>query len=143
MDVNPITRSLNLPPSPVIPSNTPAAEQVQAQVADAAKVTAPPASGDPAPHGGTSGQPGLGDHVDVYDTEAVKQAAEKNAQSGAPAENSSSLEKAAAAKPEKKMHILGRGSGLPEPADPPTEPEFPFLVPLGSKQPGQVFDAKI
>ncbi len=70
--VNPVTRSLNLPPSPVVPSDTVAADEVEAKAVETAKVTAAPESGNPAPHGGTSGQPGLGDHVDVYDTEAAK-----------------------------------------------------------------------
>lgn len=141
MDVNPLTRSLNLLPTPVIPSNTPAAEEVQRQATETAKVTPTPASGDPAPHGGTSGQPGLGDHIDVYDTEVAKSALRKSGQSGAQDKTPSPEDKTQAAIPEKKLHLLGRGSGLPEPADPPMDTTFPFLVPLGSKKAGQGFDA--
>lgn len=143
MDINPLTRSLNLPATPVVPSNTPAAEEVERQAAETAKVTPPPASGDAASHGGTSGQPGLGTHVDLYDTHGAQMAAEKNAQSATQAKAPAPPDQAEADKPEKKLHLLGKGTGLPEPADPPPNPEFPFLSPLGSAKTGQVVDTKV
>src|SRR4051812_33477660 len=111
MDVNPITRSLNLPPSPAVPSNTPAAEKVRQNTAETAKVTAPPATGDAASHGGTSGNRGLGNHVNFYDTRPAKVAAEKNAQSTTQSKAPALNEKTEEVMPVKKMHILGKGTG--------------------------------
>ena len=142
MEANLVTRSLNLAPSPVVPSDTVASRQVQEETTEAAKVTPPPPSGE----GGSSGQPGLGDHVDLYDTQASKVAAEKAAQSGAQEKAKSSVPagKSVETKPAKKPEIIGKDAAFPEPSEVPPEPEFPYLSPLGGqtgKQPGQSFDA--
>jgi hypothetical protein len=139
MDINPINRSINIPPPPVVSSNAPAAEEIQVQAAETAKVTQPPASGDSAPQGGTSGQPGLGGHLDLYASEESAMADEKSATGNKAVPG----EKTPKESPLKNLHLLGKGEGLPDAADVPPEPEFPFLIPLGSKTPGQVIDAKI
>jgi hypothetical protein len=101
-----------------------AAEEVAAKAVETAKVTAAPESGNSAPHGGTSGQPGLGDHVDVYATEAAKIAAEKIAQS-----------------------LLGKEGETPKGIEPPSKENFPFLTLLGDatphKTPGHVIDTTV
>jgi hypothetical protein len=147
MESSPITRSLNLPITSVVVSNASAAEEVQARTLEAAKVTAPPPSGDSAPHGGTSGQPGLGEKVDVYDTESAKLAAEKSAQASIQAQTKDDLKKAEEQRIQKQK-ILGEAEKSIEAAQAPVESKFPFLFPLGDKvstptqsPPGQSFDA--
>lgn len=147
MESSPITRNLNLPITSVVVSNAMAAEEVQARAVEASKVTAPPPSGDSATHGGTSGQPGLGEKFDVYATESAKLAAEKSAQATIQAQNKDDLEKAEE-KRVQKQKILGEGEKSLEAAQPASESKFPFLFPLGDKvstqtqmPPGQTFDA--
>ena len=147
MEVNQVTRSLSLPPSPVVPSDTPTVRAAQEQSAEAVKVTAAPASGDSASQGGTSGEPGLGNHIDLYDTQAAKMAAEKGAQ--AVTQDKAPVITTPPKPPEpkvviKKVEMLGDDTVFPEPSEVPPSPEFPYLKPLGPrsrKQPGQSFDA--
>ncbi len=153
MEINPLNR--NLPPQVTnySPSHEVAEKEVQTKVAEAAKVTPAPSPGDAGPQGGNSGQPGLGEKVDIYDTEAARAAAEKAATDKAALVHSQNNETATEkseknheAKVKTNLHLLGKGEGLPNPADLPAEPEFPFLVPLGSQSlqthPGKVIDTK-
>ncbi len=172
MDLGPLTTSQALKPPPTVtPTNSAAADEMHAKAAEASNVTAAAhsaASGDGLASG--SGQPGLGEHIDLYDTQAqaqngvVGEARQSAAQPTSP-DNTQALSTQAAVEADRKskddakkvdekkadekndqdqdepVDLLGRGTGLPIPTTHP-KPEFPFLVPLGAKKPGSVIDAK-
>ncbi len=151
MEINPLNRNLPTQVTNYSPSQETAEQEIRAKVAETAKVTPAPSPGDAGPQGGSSGQPGLGEKVDIYDTEAARVAAEKAATEKAALAHSQDKEstknktdKNHQAKPKSNLHLLGKGEGLPNPADIPEEPKFPFLVPLGSQslqaKPGKVID---
>jgi len=69
MNINPTTPNLPAAISPLVTVNQVATEEVNAKTIEVTNtVTAPPTAGDAGSHGGASSPPGLGDHVDVYDT---------------------------------------------------------------------------
>lgn len=130
MNINPTSLNPNIPVTPVVTVNQIATEEVNLQAAESTKVTAPPPAGDAGSHSGGQ-QPGLGDNIDVYDTEKSKLA------------HDSEVARIEEAKKKPKPQLLGHEKGMIGEDNVPPEPEFPFLIPLGQKQPGQVFDEKI
>ena len=85
----------------------------------------------PAPGKGGN-EPGLGEHVDIYDTDRNRQPPPKTAR-----QKLNDAREAA-----KKEALLGHGTGLPQPTDPPP-PELPFLKPLGHAPLGAALDATV
>lgn len=85
----------------------------------------------PAPGKGGN-EPGLGEHVDVYDTE----------DKAAPPPKTEKQKVKEAREEAKKARLLGHGTGLPLPTDPPP-PELPFLKPLGHPPLGSAIDATV
>jgi hypothetical protein len=66
MELNSLTRSINLPTVPLTTVNPVANNEVQEKVAETAKVTPPPSTGDSNSQGGSPSEPGLGQRMDVY-----------------------------------------------------------------------------
>ena len=66
MELNSLTRSVNLPTVPLSTANPVANVEVQEKVAETAKVTPPPSTGDSNSQSGSHGEPGLGERMDVY-----------------------------------------------------------------------------
>lgn len=160
LDLSPIAnaiKSVQAPPPAAMPQ---AAEEMkpvpQAEIEHA--VPPLPAKG---------GEPGLGEHLDLYDTQAGRKqippasreasvAKDAAAQTGssdtpqdptaAPAAEIPDPVKEEVAKLEKaktKLELLGNKTGLPQPTTDPPPAELPFLTPLGGKVLGQAIDARI
>jgi hypothetical protein len=87
------------------------------------------------------GEPGLGEHLDVYDTEAGSGTkSESTAESEQP--NGAALA-AAAQKSVPKPELLGDKTGLPQPTTDPIHLELPFLKPLGADYLGHTIDSRV
>lgn len=131
LDLGPITnlvKSVQPPP------------QAQPSVAEAMKpvpdteihtpVPPPPAKG---------GEPGLGEHLDFYDTETQRpesQTKETETQPVIP-DDASTFQVQAQLFERAKLDLLGKGTGLPQPTTDPMHLDLPFLKPLGQSPPGQ------
>ena len=86
----------------------------------------------PPPAAGKGGnEPGLGEHLDVYDTE------------GKPQTHKTPRQKVEEARMHAKARLLGYGTGLPQPTVDPPPAEWPFLKPLGHPLLGSGIDARI
>ncbi len=161
LDLSPIAnaiKSVQAPPPQAQPSVTEEMKPVpQAEIENA--VPPLPAKG---------GEPGLGEHLDLYDTQggrnlpvvkdprvsasAAETAASPDAAGEARAGAASTTEanadaaKADAAKKEKarpKTELLGNKTGLPQPTTDPIHLDLPFLKPLGADHLGKSVDARI
>ncbi|HKP95670.1 MAG TPA: hypothetical protein VJ385_07925 [Fibrobacteria bacterium] len=154
MDLSPIAnavKSVQAPPPQAQPSVVEEMKPVpQTETVDA--VPPLPAKG---------GEPGLGEHLDLYDTEvpypsaAPKETKPKVAapdpedvshRNAPPAELSPNGTKAEAPKREKprvKTELLGDKTDLPPPPPHTVDAEFPFLKPLGGIPLGKSIDARI
>jgi hypothetical protein len=87
----------------------------------------------PPPPGKGGNEPGLGEYVDVYDTE--------NPPGPAPKTPKQKAEEARAKAG--KAELLGHGTGLPQPSVDPPPPDLPFLKPLGHPILGATLDATV
>jgi hypothetical protein len=166
LDLSPIANAIKLVQAPPPQAQPSAAEEMkpvpQAEIEHA--VPALPAKG---------GEPGLGRHLDLYDTEVARnfppqkeakpeapspqaepQAAAHQAspKQAPPAELTPDQPKADAPKKEKpaarirsrtRSRLLGYKTGLPQPTTDPIHLDLPFLKPLGGKALGQSIDARI
>ncbi|MDB5050347.1 MAG: hypothetical protein JWO30_3418 [Fibrobacteres bacterium] len=162
MDLSPIAnaiKSVQAPPPQAQPSIAEEMKPVpQAEIDHA--VPALPAKG---------GEPGLGKHLDLYDTEVARnfppqseakpetasphvasQLAAHNVspKQAPPAELTPDQPKADAPKKEKRAvrtrsKLLGYKTGLPQPTTDPIHLDLPFLKPLGGKALGRSIDARI
>jgi hypothetical protein len=130
LDLSPIANAVKSVASPPPQAQPAIAEETKAvpDTDTAQAVPPPPASGK----GGN--EPGLGERLDVYDTEA--------AQSHPPAKTAK--QKADEARDEaKEAELLGHGTGLPQPTTNPPPQELPFLKPLGHPLLGRTLDATV
>jgi hypothetical protein len=127
LDLSPLANAVK-PVAPPPPQAQPAIAEETKAVPDTETTQAvpPPASGK----GGS--EPGLGEHVDVYDTDPYAQPPPKTTRQ--------KLEEAR--KAAEKEKLLGHDSALPQPSDPPP-PDLPFLRPLGRAPLGASIDATV
>jgi hypothetical protein len=93
-----------------------------------APVPPPPAKG---------GEPGMGEHLDFYDTEMARHAAQAEAQVSSAKTADAKDTEAKKEKERAKLDLLGKGTGLPQPTTEPMQVELPFLRPLGQAPPAQ------
>lgn len=126
LDLTPLANAVKTV-APTPPQAQPAIAEETKAVPDTETTQAvpPPAAGK----GGN--EPGLGEHVDFYDTQAQAPAAKTPKQKADEAREDA-----------RKGHLLGHGTGLPQPSDPPP-PDLPFLKPLGHPPLGASIDATI
>jgi hypothetical protein len=106
----------------------------------------------PPPKGG---EPGLGEHLDLYDNQAAQAPPTKEAKATQVIPDDAPIPsvqaeiaraKEAEAKKEKlkaKVELLGKDTGLPQPTTDPAHPDLPFLKPLGKQPLGASIDARI
>jgi hypothetical protein len=145
MDMGPITT--------VVKSAIPPPPHAQPSVAEAMKPVPETEIQAPVPPPAKGAHPGLGEHLDLYDAptrevqaEIVRANVEKNDKSER-AVASDNAEKAAQEEGEKaagEAHLLGNGTGLPQPSVEPVHPDLPFLKPLGRAAPlGQAIDERV
>ena len=131
LDLSPIASAVKTVASPPPQAMPDVAEETKS----APGTETPQAVAAPAPAKGS--EPGLGEHVDVYDTQAPPEppasAATKSAK-----KKQEEAEEAAKESPE----LIGH-SAFPQPSINPPPPELPFLKPLGPLGLlGQTLDAK-
>ncbi|GEM_PF-2400555 len=141
--------------------------QAQPSVAEATKPVPGTEIQAPVPPAAKGGDPGLGEHLDMYDTEKSRLAslpkeakAAKLVPDDAPTREvqaemlrSSQAEDAKVAnakeaeaereKEKAKLQLLGKGTGLPQPSTDPVHQDLPFLKPLGGQPLGQSIDARV
>ena len=104
LDLTPLANAVKSVASPPPQAQPAIAEETKAVPDTETSQAVPP----PAPGRGGN-EPGLGEHLDVYDTQA---------QAGPPPKTPK--QKADEAREEaKKERLLGHGTGLPQPSDPP------------------------
>lgn len=152
MDMGPITT--------VVKSAIPPPPQAQPSVAEAMKPVPETEIQAPVPPPAKGAQPGLGEHLDLYDTgkhSVPAQPAESKAQQVIPDDAPTrevqaeivraKVEKAEKAEKEKaasEAHLLGKDTGLPQPSVEPVHLDLPFLKPLGRPAPlGQAIDERV
>ena len=150
MDLSPIVNTIK--------QATPPPPQAQPSVSEAMKPVPETEIQTPAPPLPTKGgEPGLGEHLDLYDTEASqtpmpsKEAkADAAIPDNAPTRDvQAELARAKEVKDEKekarlaKQELLGKDTGLPMPTTDPVHLELPFLKPLGKQPLGNAIDARI
>lgn len=127
MDLSPIAnaaKAASPPPPQALPS---VAEETKAVPETVTNKAVPP----PVP--GKGSEPGLGERVDIYDSQPALP----------PAPVKSEKKKSDEAKEEmRKSELLGHETGLPQPTTNPPHPELPFLKPLGRLL-GQSIDATV
>jgi hypothetical protein len=109
--------------------------QAQPAIADETKAVpdTETAQAVPPPPAGKGGNgPGVGEHLDLYDTEGGSKPPPKTAR-----------QKVDEAREEaRKQKLLTHDAALPQPSDPPP-PELPFLRPLGHAPLGASIDATV
>ena len=127
LDLSPLANAVK-PVAPPPPQAQPAIAEETKAVPDTETTAAVPA---PAAGKGGNG-PGLGEHVDLYDTE----------NEAAPPPKSEKQKAKEAREHARKERLLGHGTGLPQPTDPPP-PELPFLKPIGHAPLGSAIDATV
>lgn len=128
LDLNPIANAVKTVASPPPQAQPAIAEETKAVPdTETTQAVPPPAAGK----GGN--EPGLGEHLDVYDTEGQALPHPKTA-----AQKAEQAQKEAI-----KEHVLGHGTGLPQPTVDPPPPELPFLKPLGHPLLGKAVDATV
>lgn len=161
MDMGPINT--------VVKSAQPPPPQAQPSVAEAMKPVPETEIQAPVPPPAKGAQPGLGEHLDLYDNakpHVPAQTAESKAGQVIPdhaptrevqaeivrtkadrAEKSDKAGKAAQAEKAKaasEAELLGHDTGLPQPSVEPVHLDLPFLKPLGQRAPlGQSIDERI
>ncbi len=152
MDMGPIAT--------VVKSALPPPPQAQPSVAEAMKPVPETEIQAPVPPPAKGAQPGLGERLDLYDTEkhpAPAQPAESKAQQVIPndaptrevqAQILAAEAEATAQEEEDKAaseaQLLGKDTGLPQPSVNPVHPDLPFLKPLGRSAPlGQAIDERV
>jgi hypothetical protein len=128
LDLNPIVNAVKTVAS-TPPQAQPAIAEETKAVPDTETTQAVP---PPAPGKGGN-EPGLGEHFDVYDTNGQAQPHPKTARQKADQAREDAL----------KEHMLGQGTGLPQPTVDPPAPELPFLKPLGHPLIGAALDATV
>lgn len=132
IDMGPITT--------VVKSALPPPPQAQPSVSEKMKPVPEAEIQAPVPPPPKGAQSGLGEHLDLYDTEKHLHDAE-NHPVPAEAEQAAREEKDDAAD---ESHLLGNGTGLPQPSVEPAHADLPFLKPLGQPAPlGQAIDERI
>jgi hypothetical protein len=128
LDLNPIANAVKTVASPPPQAQPAIAEETKAVPdTETTQAVPPPASGK----GGNG--PGLGEHLDVYDTESQAQPHPKTAAQKADQATEEAI----------KEHMMGHGTGLPQPTVDPPAPELPFLKPLGHPLLGTAVDATV
>jgi hypothetical protein len=128
LDLTPLANAVKAVTSPPPQAQPAIAEETKAVPdTETTQAVPPPAAGK----GGN--EPGLGERLDVYDTESQASPPPKTAKQKA--------EEALAEA--KKEHLLGHGTGLPQPTVDPPPPELPFLKPLGHPLLGTAIDATV
>jgi hypothetical protein len=126
LDLNPIANAVKtVAPPPPLAQPAIAEETKAVPDTETSQAVPPPAAGK----GGN--EPGLGEHYDVYDTEAQAHPPAKTARQKADEAREEAI----------KEHFLGQGTGLPQPTVDPPPPELPFLKPLGHPLLGKAIDA--
>lgn len=128
LDLNPIANAVKTVASPPPQAQPAIAEETKAVPdTETTEAVPPPASGK----GGN--EPGLGEHLDVYDSERQAHPPQKTARQKLEQVREAAL----------KKHVLGHGTGLPQPTVDPPPPELPFLKPLGHPLLGAAVDATV
>jgi len=128
LDLNPIANAVKTVTTPPPQAQPAIAEETKAVPGtETSQAVPPPAAGK----GGS--EPGLGEHLDVYDTQSQTQPHPKTARQKAEQAREEAL----------KEHVLGQGTGLPQPTVDPPPPELPFLKPLGHPLIGTALDATV
>jgi hypothetical protein len=117
LDLSPIANAIKSVASPPPQAQPAVAEETKAVPETETPQAVPP------PSPGKGNEPGLGEHVDVYDTEAANKPPAKS-----PKKKADEMEEEARKKSEE---LLGKGTGLPQPTTDPPHLELPFLKPLG------------
>lgn len=152
MDLGPIAT--------VVKSATPPPPQAQPSVAEAMKPVPETEIQAPVPPPAKGAHPGLGEHLDLYDTEkppVPAHPAERQAHQVTPddaptrevqAQILAAEAEAEAQEEEDKVaseaQLLGKDTGLPQPSVKPVHPDIPFLKPLGRSAPlGQAIDERV
>jgi hypothetical protein len=127
LDLTPLANAVKSVASPPPQAQPAIAEETKAVPETETTQAVPP---PPAGKGGN--EPGLGEHLDLYDTEGMSKPPPKSAR-----------QKVEEAREEaRKEKLLGHDTGLPQPSDPPP-PELPFLKPIGHPPLGASIDATI
>lgn len=127
LDLTPIASAVKTVASPPPQAQPAIAEETKAvPETETHEAVPPPAAGK----GGN--EPGLGERLDVYDTDSPDKPPAKT-----PKQKAEEAREAA-----RKAKLLGQGTGLPQPSVDPPPPELPFLKPLGHPIIGTSVDAK-
>jgi hypothetical protein len=133
LDLSPIANAVKSVQSPAPQAQPAIAEEMRpVPETETPQAVPPPASAEP----------GLGEHLDLYDTQ-IPPPPPNPADQEKP-KLSADLEKTKPQiedKPKAKLNLLGKGTGLPQPTTTPPPPELPFLKPLGQPILGSSIDA--
>ena len=122
-----------------IKSAQPPPLQAQPSIPDEMKPVPQAETENAVPPPAKGGDPGLGEHLDLYDTEAGQNPVVKDPRVSADAAESPATPETA----QPKLELLGDKTGLPQPSTEPIHPELPFLKPLGGDYLGHSLDARI
>jgi hypothetical protein len=127
LELTPLANAVKAVASPPPQAQPAIAEETKAVPnTETTQAVPPPAAGK----GGNG--PGVGEHLDLYDTENKAKPPPKTAR-----------QKADEAREEaRKQELLTHDAALPQPSDPPP-PEIPFLRPLGQPPLGASLDATV
>lgn len=127
LDLTPLANAIKSVASPPPQAQPAIAEETKAVPETETSQAVPQA---PAGKGGN--EPGVGEHLDLYDTEGESKPLPKT-------ERQKAEEAREAAR---KQKLLTHDAAMPQPSDPPP-PELPFLKPLGHPPLGSAIDATI